>query len=66
MSPTGVLTPSPIFDSKARQENVPRSIVCFILVAKLCFCNLSISIRMSHPVTSEMKRWRTRRGNAQH
>lgn len=58
MSLTRVLTQSPIFDSKACQENVPHSIVCFILVAKLCFCNLSISIKMSHPMTSEMKRWR--------
>lgn len=58
MSRTTVLTQGPISDSQEGQENVPRSVVYSPLVAKLYFCNLSISIKTSHPMTSEMKRWR--------
>lgn len=56
--PNRVLTQSSIFSSQACQENVPHLIVYFILVAKLYFRNLSVPIKMSHSMTSEMKRKR--------
>jgi hypothetical protein len=47
---------SPQFWLSIHQENVPNSTANFILVAKLCFCNLSIPTKMSHQVASEIQR----------